>query len=296
MIDVNTAYSVVMNILKDLMPEGGFEVKKPAGLKKDALPILTMGEKSRVEYRSETAALRLEIDQNAKTFSLLAADAASPADSDFKSVSLWGFDMGVCDERDAKSIGNDFYETIQAKYAAHTLRSANGNIKMPQTVSKAAAKSGQSVFDAKTLATRFAVMFPQFKEDVKENVAAYGDFFPETFFSKIAAPHVLQVIRSRDAHVLKKMFNMFNELYEDGSSEVQGIIAVTLLGQMENDPTMMETVNEYMSDLLRPSVVEVNKLLGGKSARKYKNKLDNPPPYKPKKQKNYTNPNGSSAL
>lgn len=276
MIDINTAFSTVMNTLKDLMPAGGFEAKKAEGLKKDELPIITDGEKSRVEYYSESASIRLEIDSAAKTFSMLTADSASPSDGDFKNVSLWGFDVAVCDERDLKSIANDFYDTIKNKYAPNLNVTAGKAVKMPQTVSKAAAKSGQSLFDSKTLATRFAVMFPEFREDVKENVAKYGDFFPETFFSTIAAPHVIGIIRSRDSRVLKKMFGMFNELYEDGTSEVQGIIAVTILGQMKNDPAMMETADEYMSELLRPSVIEVNKLLGGKSAKKYLSKLENP--------------------
>lgn len=285
MINTDSAYTAVMNALKDLMSAGGFEVKNVAGLKKDELPVVTVGEKSHVEYCSENAAVRLEIDSSAKTFSLLIADCASPCDDDFKNVSLWGFDLETCDERDLKSISNDFCDTIQSKYGLSVNASTGKAVKMPQTVSKAAAKSGQSLFDSKTLATRFAVMFPEFKEAVKENVAKYGDFLPETFFSTVAAPHVISVIRSRDSRVLKKMFNMFNELYEDGTSEVQGIIAVTLLGQMKNDPTMMQTADEYMSDLLRPSVIDVNKLLGGKSAKKYLSRLENPPAYKPKKQR-----------
>lgn len=298
MIEVSNAYSIIMNILKETMQEAGFEVKKPPALKKDALPIVTEDGKSRLEYISSDAAVCMEINEKSNTMSLYVADTATPSQNDYRSVSTWGFNLQECDERDAKSVGNDFMDTLQVKYAPHMQHTSvsTGNIKMPQTVSKSAAKSGTVAFDTKTLATRFAVMFPQFKEDVKANVAQYGDFYPETFFSKIAAPHVINIIKSKDTHTIKKMFNMFNELFEDGSFDVQGTIAVTLLGQMKNDPEMMSTIDEYLNEPMRTSVIEVNKLLGSRAGIKYFNKLENPPVYKPKKEKNYMNQNNSSAL
>lgn len=298
MIEVSNAYSIIMNILNETMKEAGFEVKKPAGMKKDDLPVITEDGKSRVEYTGDNAAVRMEINESSNTITLLVADTAAPSQSDYRGVSTWGFDLKQSDERDAKSVANDFLETLQAKYAPHMQHASvtTGNIKMPQTVSRAQAKSGAIAFDTKTLATRFAVMFPQFRDAVKANVAKYGDFYSETFFTEVAAPHVLSVIKSRDTHTIKKMFNMFNELFEDGSFDVQDTIVVTLLGQMKNDPTMMSTVDEYLIEPMRTPVIEVNKLLGSKAGAKYLKKLENPPAYKPKKERNFMMQDGPSAL
>ncbi len=294
MIEVSNAYSIIMNILNETMQEAGFENKKPAGLKKDALPVFTETGKSYAEYMNNNATVRMEMNEKSNTFTLYIADTVNPSEKDYRSVSTWGFNPQQCEERDVESIGKDFMETLQAKYAPHMQHTSvsTGNIKMPQTVSRAKVKSGVVAFDTKTLATRFAAMFPQFKDDVRTNVAEYGDFYPETFFSKIAAPHVIKVIQSGDTHTIKKMLSMFHELFEDGSFDVQGTIAVTLLGQMKNDSAMMNTVDKYLQEPMRTPVIEVNKLLGSKSGVKYLKKLDNPPVYKPKKEKNYMKPEG----
>ena len=79
---------------------------------------------------------------------------------------------------------------------------------------------------------------------------------------------------------------MLNEVYEDGTNEVQDIIAVTILGEMKNDKAMMAVADEYMSDYMAGAVHEVNKLTARKN--RFTRKLANPPAYKPKKKKAFS--------
>ena len=79
---------------------------------------------------------------------------------------------------------------------------------------------------------------------------------------------------------------MLGEVFEDGTNEVQDIIAVTILGEMKNDKQMMSVADEYMSDYMAGAVHEVNKLTAKKN--RFTRKLQNPPVYKPKKKKSFS--------
>ena len=84
---------------------------------------------------------------------------------------------------------------------------------------------------------------------------------------------------------MKRLFNLLNEIYEDGTNETQSLIAVTILGAMNNDQEMLAACVDYMSDDMMSPVINVNKYLasaGGKGARM---RLENPPKYKPAKAK-----------
>ena len=84
---------------------------------------------------------------------------------------------------------------------------------------------------------------------------------------------------------MKKLFNILNEIYDDGSSEVQDIIAVTILGELNNDTELLATCVDYMNDSMAPVVIAVNKYLASPGGKKARKKMLNPPPYKPKKEK-----------
>ena len=54
---------------------------------------------------------------------------------------------------------------------------------------------------------------------------------------------------------------------------------------MDNDEQLIETAKEYMCDELSAPVVYINKYFQTAAGKRKKEKLKNPPPYKPKKQK-----------
>ena len=82
---------------------------------------------------------------------------------------------------------------------------------------------------------------------------------------------------------MRKLFNLLNEIYDDGTNEIQDIIVVTILGQLNNDQELLANCVDYMSVDMTSPVIQVNKYLAkSKSARM---RLENPPKYKPKKKK-----------
>ena len=84
---------------------------------------------------------------------------------------------------------------------------------------------------------------------------------------------------------MKKLFQILNEIYEDGTNDTQSLIAVTILGELNNDQILLANCVDYMSQTMAPPVIEVNKYLATASGKRARKKLLNPPAYKPKKQK-----------
>ena len=94
---------------------------------------------------------------------------------------------------------------------------------------------------------------------------------------------MLDVIRENNPVKMKKLFNLLNDIYEDGTNETQSIIAVTILGSMNNDQQLLANCIDYMCEDMMSPVIQVNKYL--ESSKSAKMRLENPPKYKPKKAK-----------
>lgn len=202
---------------------------------------------------------------------------------EFNTVSRSLFDAENYNERDAKSLSNEIQDEITSLFKARKKVDLD-KVKMPKAVSRTKAKNGVVSYDTDSLANRFGTLYPDMKDAIKANIAEYGEFLPETFFIQTGTARVIDIIANGTETEQKKLFKMLNEVYEDGTNEVQDVIGVTILGEMKNDPKLMETADKYMSDYMSGPVHEINKITA-KNNRLTK-KLKNPPPYKPKKKKN----------
>ena len=195
-------------------------------------------------------------------------------------------DVETADDKDIKFISDEYAELIEESFGKNGTADKK-KVKLPTPVSKAAAKSGEACYDANTFANRLSVIYPELRDEYRKNIETYGEFLPEDFFKNHAAPVVIKVIKENDPQKMRKLFNLLNEIYDDGTNEIQSIIAVTVLGELNNDQDLLANCVDYMSaDMISP-VVQVNKYLAkSKSARM---RLENPPKYKPKKKKKKKN-------
>lgn len=203
--------------------------------------------------------------------------------AEFNTLSRSLFDTESYNERDAKSLANEINDELNTLFKSRKKVDLE-KVKMPKAVSRTKAKNGIISYDTDSLANRFGTLYPDMKEPIRENIAQYGEFLPETFFMQTGTARVIDVIANGSDSDCKKLFKMLNEVYEDGTNEVQDIIGVTILGEMKNDPKLMETADKYMSDYMSGPVHEINKIT--RKDNSLTKKLKNPPPYKPKKKKN----------
>ncbi len=281
MLELNEALGGVISGTAAAVKENGFEIVKPGNMTDD-LPVTRDGEHSCVDFKGEKGKIRIEFFGNQVLLSF-AENSEDGGEENYTKASVNYFNLEEFDQKDLKSLCNELNETINDKFSEK--RAVAKKSKMPTPVSKSAAKSGAQAYDGNTLANRLSAMYPELKEPYRENFEKYGSFLPEEFFINYGSKVVIDVIKSRDKTEIKRLFKVLNDIYENGSSETQGLIAVTILGEMKNDSQMCEDVKEFMCDDMREPVLLVNKYLSGKSGEKLRKKLENPPPYKPKKEK-----------
>ena len=233
-------------------------------------------------YTSDKGLFRVVYAVKTNIMSLECSYEDKGADTAYETISKSLFELDAADEKECRSFANEVSDEIHSLFSFRKKVDLD-KIKMPKAVSRSKAKNGVISYDVDSLANRFGVLFPDLKEAVKQNIADYGEFLPETFFKETGTPRVLDVIKNGNEAERKKLFKMLNEVYEDGTNEVQDIIGVTILGEMKNDPAMMEVADRYMTDYLSAPVHEINKITAKKN--RFTRKLAHPPAYKPKKKK-----------
>ena len=231
-------------------------------------------------FEGEKGALKLEYD--GRIITMYQGDDADTATKKISSSLL----AEEPDPRDMKYIVTEFSETLEKKFGISKPVQKKGAAQKSanQTVSKNAVKQGSS-YDANTLASRLCHVFPELRPLYQDNLARYGEFLGEDFFTKYGTKTIIDAIKENNPQTMKKMFQVLNEIYEDGTNDTQSLIAVTILGELNNDQILLARCVDYMSQTMAPPVIEVNKYLASAMGKKAKAKLENPPVFKPKKQK-----------
>lgn len=266
--ELNEVFNIIEKNLSNTNSELGFKVSDRAD---DA-----------VSFSGDKGTYRVAYDSKQKVLSF---ECCYDNDEEYKTVSRSLFELDGATDKDAKSVSNEFQDEIEHLFKSRKKVDLD-KVKMPKSVSRTKAKNGIVSYDVDSLANRFGALYPEFKNDIKRNVVAYGEFLPETFFMEIGTPKVIDVIKNGTPEEQKKLFKMLGEVYEDGTNEVQDIIGVTILGEMKNDPEMMAVADKYMTDYMSGPVHEINKLTAKKN--RFTKKLANPPAYKPKKKNKFS--------
>ncbi len=280
MADIYPVLNDIYRNMSETVADCGFAPVIPAETEKGALPAVENSGRITIEYKGENKAIKVEYFNNKITL-FGAKKEGEILPSDFSSLSVALLEAETANEKDARFVANEFGETLVESFGTRTQKPTKS--KLPQPVSKAAAKSGMVTYDANTLANRFTAIYPELREEYKANCEKYGVFLPEDFFVNHGNAVVHATIRENNPTKMKKLFNLLNDIYEDGNNDVQSIIAVTILGSMENDQEMLAACVDYMSDDMTAPVINVNKFLASGSGKGAKMKLANPPQYRPSK-------------
>lgn len=281
MLELNNALELIVKGIESKTSEYGFRPEYPNGIYPPNLPVEEVNGKSIIMYRGERGRIRLEYE-NGKLGLFCAKESQEDApDDDMPRASLSLLDLETFNEKDIKYICQEYNETFE-KLFSH--KPAHSGKKAPTPVSRSQAKSGVLAYDANTLGSRFTTVYPELREEYKANLDAYGEFLAEDFFTKYGNAAVIETIRENDPAKMKKLFKLLNDIYEDGTNDTQSIVAVTILGcSLAENPELIDIAKEHFSETMNEPVNEIIKYLRkSKSARL---RLENPPLYKPKKEK-----------
>ncbi len=281
MLELNYALNLIIKGIESTTEKAGLKVEYPDGVRPPEVPVTTEGNKSVVMYRGESGRMRIEYADSKLSLFIARADESDAPDDDMPRASLNLLDLEEYDERDLKYIFEEYIETIEKSFIG---KSANTNKKLPTPVSRTQAKSGALSYDANTLGDRFTKIYPELREEYKKNVELYDEFLAEDFFVKYGNAVVIETIRENDKIKMRKLFNLLNDIYDDGTNDTQSLVAVTILGvSIAENPELLEKAQPYFGETMNQPVNEIiNYLSKSKSARM---RLQNPPLYKPKKEK-----------
>ncbi|MBQ6420044.1 MAG: hypothetical protein IJK02_03135 [Clostridia bacterium] len=281
MLEKKPTMQTIHNGIAATMERCGFTVQLPEGARKGDSPVFDREGGCVLDYAGEKGRLRLVLSDDRLHLLSGESDADLSDDSAFHLDSTYLLVLADYDERDLKSLINEICEYLTETYQKKDkIVTSNKSV---QTVSKSAARSGALAYDPITLASKLAAMFPYFKEEIRKNLDAYGEFLCEDFFVNVANREIMGVINANDPRDMKKLFNILGDIYEDGTNEVQSLIAVTILGPIKDDPVLIQRIMPYLTDTMLEPVLAVSARL--KKSKSANMRLENPPKYKPKKEK-----------
>ena len=281
MLEKSYALNLIMKGIEGTVKNAGLSVEYPDGIQPSELPVATKGNKSIIMYRGDNGRIRIE-HENDKLFLYIAkADQADAPDDDMPRKSLNLLDLEVFDERDLKYIFEEYIETIEKIFGS---KSSSTGKKLPTPVSRTQAKNGTVAYDANTLGDRFTKLYPELRDEYKNNIELYDEFLAEDFFVNHGNAVVLETIRENDKQKMKKLFNLFNDIYEDGTNDTQSLVAVTILGvTLSDNLDLVSRCEEYFSETISSPLMEIISYLSKSKGAKMR--LEHPPVYKPQKQK-----------
>ena len=259
MTEVSKLFSAVYKGLESLMAENDFKAVFPAGVKSNELPLFSENDKDRIVYEGKKGVVKIERSEKLVNIMFANTLPEEVEDSDFKTLSSTYFDSEAADESDIKYITNEAVDTLTGV--------------------------GTMAYDPNSLANRLCGAYPELKPYYRANIETYDRFLAEEFFDKYGTKVIIDTIRQNDKQKMKKLFNILNSVFDDGTNETQSLICVTILGKMDNDPQLIANASEYMEKFLADPVIAVNKYLASPTGKRAKKKLKNPPLYKPKKKK-----------
>ncbi len=267
--------------ISSAMTQCGFAPDYKEGAKKTGCPAYERGDSVVMDFSGEKNITRFVFSDD--RIHLLFADKNAPRDDDsaFTKDTTYLFVLDEYTERDIKSIASEVNEYMTETFVVKKKAVVKAN--NVSTVSRSAAKSGALSYDPITFATKLSGIYPELKDKINENIEAYGEFLCEEFFVSHGNKFIEQTIRENNPQKMKRLFNIICEIYEDGTNEVQSLIAVTALGFIENDPELVQRIMPYLADSMIEPVFAVSKRL--KKSKSARMRLENPPKYKPPKAK-----------
>lgn len=241
------AYNIVIQLIRPVLQEKEFAPVKG----------------HETVYSNGKQAYQVVYREDNRVFELQSAELEESGEipEDWDTVTNYLFDESST-EKDAKSVGLDFAETLEEKL---------GIRKKKQTpVSYALPKAPKNANNLDRFTQRFLALFPQYKDHYSRMMERYGRFLPDAFFSETAAPLMISLLRQGDKKALTKFFDLLNTFYMDGNAQVRSIINATIVYELGSHREYEPLAMEYMSEFLQKTAVPMIRMAEKEFKRKKK--------------------------
>ena len=173
-------------------------------------------------YRNDTRVIKVAYDDARQMYTLSAAPVEEGEVGEMKEINAWLFDDSQT-EKDAESVGIDFVGELRKNMGIKISRGASGaEVELP-TLSK----TGNITVAGFT--KKLLDFFPSLKDEYKEHVTASGgNFLPLYFYGEAVVPKCRNLLLSGNNKQIKKLFDLFEDLYVKGDKETVNMILILL--------------------------------------------------------------------
>ncbi len=222
-----SAYHIILGEISPLLTEKGFAT-------------VTEGDLTR--FVGESKAVSVSFDEEKKLFELRACGVSEgEPDGEWQVLSSWLF-ADDANEKDARSIGRDFYDSLLEELGIKPTVNKN-KIAMPNK------SAGGDTPTPEALTQRFLTLAPQYKNAYREHVAANGTCHYVEFLEETAVPHMRKLLEENNQKQLGKMMDMLDEIYCSGTKEATALVSYVFLGESIGDNVQLrDTALSYMEE------------------------------------------------
>lgn len=248
------AFELIANKVGEAVAAQGIARQKVGSADKEELAALFTGETAAytVVYYSELKHMVLKS----------CAMTDEGPDNEWKTLATWMFDEDNDSQKEAESIANDFVDTLTEPVRVKAVKN--------QKKKKKSEDEGNA--DPLFLCKRFVNIWPELKDEIKNELDYYDPFRGVTFVRKNILPRLVTLLNDGNKADYKKLSELLSHMYNNGDMDTRSIITIVILNSIDGDKA--EIIEDYISPELKKA---------WESARKFKNKTVKPE--KPKKQK-----------
>lgn len=236
--------------------DGIFNALKDKDFKKESFEkgdYLTNGKK----------AFMIDYDESKKLIYLKSAVLEEDKGVEFHEVSSWLFDENT-DDRDKETIKNDFCDSCLEQIGAKASVTGIKKVEMPNKKKKA------DTIDIESFSARFLALFPEYKDAYKENVAKYGEFLYDSFFSKYGVEAIAKVFDEGNKRHISKCFELLNTAYINGDDTVSATVVYSIFATIIfSEKNYQKEIDLELEKLpyLKTAVFNLKSVLSSASAR-----------------------------
>lgn len=179
--------------------------------------------------------------ENHKRFTLRTCEMeGEKPDGKWKAVSMWLYDPETDTPAQAQSIAEDFAETL------------NGPRQSAVIARKKRKKDDDNNVDPLFFFNRFVGVFPELKEELNAERAAYGTVRAVTFARQHLLPKINALVNNpAEKGRIAKCCQLFNDLYVSGDMDVRSIITIVILNGIEGEQAVQTVQSLLSEDLLK---------------------------------------------
>ena len=178
-------------------------------------------------------------------------------DNEWKTIGTWMFDPATDKEKEAESIGSDFAENVSAPIFRQAAK---------QQQKKKKKNSDDGGGDPVFFAKRLVAVFPELKDEIKDEEDSYEEFRAVTFAREHIVPKVIALLKDDDTDDINKLSEILSAQYSYGDIDTRPIITMVILNAVTEE-SQKEAIKAEMSDDLKKA---------WKAAEKYRDKKVKP--------------------